>query len=109
MYLERLKQITHIQHFNPPSGMNISKSAKTTVQFTVDRSKHYGHYAQAFFRERRVGSSSMRAIQVSKVPELPPNYRAPCARCTFNFCRTDAARSAGCEGALWFRIKLLPC
>ena len=85
VYLERLKQII-MQHFNPPSGMNISKSAKTTVQFTVDR---FGNITDITLK-RSSGNGvwdhlSMRAIQVSKVPELPPNYRAPALTLHFNF------------------------
>ncbi|OIP51680.1 MAG: hypothetical protein AUK31_04125 [Fibrobacteres bacterium CG2_30_45_31] len=85
VYLERLKQII-MQHFNPPSGMNVPKDTKTTVQFTVDR---FGAVTNITLR-RSSGNNmwdhlSMRAVQISKVPELPPNYRAPALSLNFNF------------------------
>lgn len=85
VYLERLKQII-MQNFNPPNGMNISREAKTTVQFTVDR---FGGITDISLRSSSGNKTwdhlSMRAIKVSKVPELPPNYRAPALSLSFNF------------------------
>jgi len=85
VYLERLKQII-MQHFNPPSGMNVPKNTKTTVQFTVDR---FGAVTDITLRRSSGNKTwdhlSMRAVQVSKVPELPPNYRAPALSLNFNF------------------------
>lgn len=85
VYLERLKQII-MQHFNPPSGLNVSKSTKTSVQFTVDR---FGNITDISLKRSSGNKTwdhlSVRAIQVSKLPELPPNYRAPALSLNFNF------------------------
>lgn len=85
VYLERLKQII-MQNFNPPNGMNIGKDAKTTVQFTVDR---FGLISNITLKRSSGNKTwdhlSMRAIQIAKVPELPPNYRAPALSLNFNF------------------------
>lgn len=85
VYLERLKQII-MQHFNPPSGMNVSKNTKTSVQFTVDR---FGNITDITLKRSSGNQTwdhlSMRAIQISKLPELPPNYRAPAISLNFNF------------------------
>jgi len=85
VYLERLKQII-MQNFNPPNGMNISKESITTVQFTVDR---FGLISNITLKRSSGNKTwdhlSMRAIQVAKVPELPPNYRAPALSLNFNF------------------------
>lgn len=85
VYLERLKQII-MGNFNPPNGLNVPRDAKTTVQFTVDR---FGGIS-AIVLKRSSGNKtwdhlSVRAIQISKVPELPPNYRAPSLVLHFNF------------------------
>lgn len=85
VYLERLKQII-MSNFNPPGGLNVPRDAKTTVQFTVDR---FGGIS-AIVLKRSSGNKSwdhlsVRAIQISKVPELPPNYRAPSLVLHFNF------------------------
>ena len=85
VYLERLKQII-MGNFNPPNGLNVPRDAKTTVQFTVDR---FGGIS-AVVLKRSSGNKtwdhlSVRAIQISKVPELPPNYRAPSLVLNFNF------------------------
>lgn len=85
VYLERLKQII-MGNFNPPSNLKIRKDIKTTVQFTVDR---FGGIT-AITLKRSSGNKtwdhlSVRAVQISKVPELPPNYRAPSLILHFNF------------------------
>ena len=85
VYLERLKQII-MQHFNPPSGLNVTKSTKTSVQFTVDR---FGNITDISLRRSSGNKTwdnlSVRAIKISKLPELPPNYRAPALSLNFNF------------------------
>ena len=85
VYLERLKQII-MQNFNPPSGLNVSKSTKTSVQFTVDR---FGAITNVSLKRSSGNKTwdhlSMRAVQISKLPELPPNYRAPALSLKFNF------------------------
>ncbi len=85
VYLERLKQII-MQNFNPPSGLHVAKSTKTSVQFTVDR---FGSITDISLKRSSGNKTwdhlSMRAIRVSKLPELPSNYRAPALSLNFNF------------------------
>ena len=85
VYLERLKQII-MSNFNPPSHLNIPRDAKTTVQFTVDR---FGGISAVVLKKssgyKTWDHLSMRAVRISKVPELPPNYRAPSLVLHFNF------------------------
>ena len=85
VYLERLKQII-MSNFNPPSNLNVRRDVKTTVQFTVDR---FGSIT-AIPLKRSSGNKtwdhlSVRAVQISKLPELPPNFRAPSLVLHFNF------------------------
>ena len=85
VYLERLKQII-MSNCNPPSNLNVRRDVKTTVQFTVDR---FGGIT-AITLKRSSGNKtwdhlSVRAVQISKVPELPPNFRAPSLVLHFNF------------------------
>lgn len=85
VYLERLKQII-MSNFNPPSTLNVRRDIKTTVQFTVDR---FGGIS-AITLKRSSGNKtwdhlSVRAVRISKVPELPPNFRAPSLVLHFNF------------------------
>ena len=85
VYLERLKQII-MSNFNPPANLNVRRDVKTTVQFTVDR---FGGIT-AITLKRSSGNKtwdhlSVRAVQISKVPELPPNFRAPSLVLHFNF------------------------
>lgn len=85
VYLERLKQLI-MQNFNPPSGLHVAKSTKTSVQFTVDRN---GNITDISLKRSSGNKTwdhlSVRAIRVSKLPELPPNYRAPALSLNFNF------------------------
>lgn len=84
-YLERLKK-NIMANFNPPSNLNVKKSIKTTVQFTIDR---FGGIS-AITLKRSSGNStwdhlSVRAVKISKAPELPFNFRAPSLTLHFNF------------------------
>lgn len=85
VYLEQLKKII-MSNFKPPKDLKVGRDAKTTVQFAVDR---FGGISGILLK-RSSGNKvwdhlSMRAIQISKVPELPPNYRAPNLVLHFNF------------------------
>lgn len=85
VYLERLKQII-MGNFNPPANLNVPKSIKTTVQFTVDR---FGTISAVLLKKSSGNKTwdhlSVRAVNISKVPELPPNFRAPSLILHFNF------------------------
>lgn len=84
-YLERLKQVI-MQNFNPPNGMELPKSTKTTVQFTVDRA---GNLSAVTLRKSSGNKTwdhlSVRAVQISKVPGLPPGYSNEALTLNFNF------------------------
>ena len=85
VYLEQLKKII-MSNFKPPKDLKVGRDAKTTVQFQVDR---FGGIT-AVILKRSSGNKawdhlSVRAVQISKVPELPPNYRAPSLVLHFNF------------------------
>lgn len=85
VYLERLKQII-MQNFNPPSGLHVAKTTKTSVQFTVDR---FGTITDVSLKRSSGNKTwdhlSVRAIKVSKLPELPANYRDIALSLKFNF------------------------
>ena len=85
VYLEQLKKII-MGNFKPPKDLKVGRDAKTTVQFQVDR---VGGIS-AVILKRSSGNKawdhlSVRAIQISKVPPLPPNYRFPDLVLHFNF------------------------
>ena len=85
VYLEQLKKII-MSNFKPPKDLKVGRDAKTTVQFQVDRCGGI----TAVILKRSSGNKawdhlSVRAVQISKVPELPPNYRAPSLVLHFNF------------------------
>lgn len=85
VYLEQLKKII-MSNFKPPKDLKVDRSAKTTVQFAVDR---FGGITGVKLK-RSSGNKvwdhlSVRAVQISKVPELPPNFRAPSLVLNFNF------------------------
>ena len=85
VYLEQLKKII-MSNFKPPRDLKVGRDAKTTVQFQVDR---FGGITAVILKKSSGNKAwdhlSVRAIQISKVPELPPNYRAPSLVLHFNF------------------------
>jgi len=85
VYLDQLKKII-MSNFKPPKDLKVGRDAKTTVQFTVDR---FGGITAILLKKSSGNKAwdhlSVRAIKVSKVPELPPNYRAPSLVLHFNF------------------------
>ena len=85
VYLEQLKKII-MSNFKPPKDLKVGRDAKTTVQFTVDR---FGKISAVILKKSSGNKAwdhlSVRAIQISKVPELPFNYRAPNLVLHFNF------------------------
>ncbi len=85
VYLEQLKKII-MANFNPPTNLSVKKSIKTTVQFTIDR---FGGITGITLKRSSGNSTwdhlSVRAVKISKVPELPFNFRAPSLTLHFNF------------------------
>lgn len=85
VYLERLVSIL-MQNFNPPSGTAIKRGTKTSVQFTIERSGAISGIVLRSSSGNAVWDRlSMRAVQIARVPPLPPNYRAPVLPLVFDF------------------------
>lgn len=84
-YLERLKQII-MSNFNPPGGLNVGRGSKSMVQFEVNS---YGKISNVMLKRSSGNGTwdhlSVRAIQISKVPGLPPSYHEPNLVLHFNF------------------------
>lgn len=85
VYLEQLKRII-MANFNPPNSLSVKKSVKTTVQFTIDR---FGGITGITLKRSSGNKTwdhlSVRAVSISKAPELPLNFRAPSLTLHFNF------------------------
>ena len=85
VFLERAKQKI-MSNFNPPNGLSIPRDAKTTVQFSVERS---GQITGVLLKRSSSNSAwdhlSMRAVKISKLPELPPTYKGSSLVLQFNF------------------------
>lgn len=85
VFLERAKAKI-MSNFNPPNGLTIDRDAKTTVQFTVERS---GQISSVFLKRSSSNSAwdhlSVRAVKISKLPELPPTYKGSSLVLQFNF------------------------
>ncbi len=85
VFLERAKAKI-MSNFNPPNGLSIPQDAKTTVQFSVMRS---GEITGVLLKRSSSNSTwdhlSMRAVKISKLPELPPTYSGSSLVLQFNF------------------------
>jgi periplasmic protein TonB len=85
VYLERVVAIL-MQNFNPPSGTEVRRGTKTSVQFTIERT---GEITGIVLRNSSGNAVwdrlSVRAVNLAKVPPLPPNYRAPVLPLVFDF------------------------
>lgn len=85
VFLERAKQKI-MSNFNPPNGLSIPRDAKTTVQFSVERS---GQITAVLLKRSSSNSTwdhlSVRAVKISKLPELPPTYSGSSLVLQFNF------------------------
>lgn len=85
VFLERAKQKI-MSNFNPPNGLSIPRDAKTTVQFSVERS---GQITGVLLKRSSSNTTwdhlSVRAVKISKLPELPPTYKGSSLVLQFNF------------------------
>ena len=85
VFLERAKQKI-MSNFNPPNGLSIPRDAKTTVQFSVERS---GQITSVLLKRSSSNTTwdhlSVRAVKISKLPELPPTYKGSSLVLQFNF------------------------
>jgi len=84
-YLDRLVRLIY-QNFNPPSGTEITKGTKSSVQFQISRN---GEIDEVFLRSSSGNSIwdrlAMRAVQITKPPPLPPSYTAENLPLIFDF------------------------
>lgn len=84
-FLERLKQLV-MANFNPPNGLQIARNAKTTIQFSVSSS---GQIADVVLKNSSGNKTwdalSVRAVQITKSPALPPTYQGEILLLQFNF------------------------
>lgn len=85
VYLEQLQMIL-MQNFSPPAGLTIPPGAKTSVQFTIQRNGQI----TAILLKKSSGNATWdrlatRSVSISRLPPLPPNFRAPFLPLVFDF------------------------
>jgi len=84
-YLDRLVRLIY-QNFNPPSGTEIAKGTKSSVQFQISKN---GEITEIFLRSSSGNSIwdrlAMRAVQITKPPPLPPSFTAENLPLIFDF------------------------
>lgn len=84
-YLSTLVRLLH-QNFNPPSGTEIAKGTKSSVQFQIARD---GEISGVILRSSSGNSIwdrlATRAVQLTKPPPLPPSYTAENLPLIFDF------------------------
>jgi len=84
-YLDRLVRLIY-QNFNPPSGTEIARGTKSSVQFQISKN---GEIDEVFLRSSSGNSIwdrlAMRAVQITKPPPLPPSYAAESLPLIFDF------------------------
>jgi len=84
-YLSTLVKLLH-QNFNPPSGTEIVKGTKSSVQFQIARN---GEISGVILRSSSGNSIwdrlATRAVQLTKPPPLPPSYTAENLPLIFDF------------------------
>jgi protein TonB len=84
-YLNRLVMLLY-QNFNPPSGTEVARGTKASVQFQIARN---GEISSVVLRSSS-GSQiwdrlAVRAVQITKPPPLPPSYVAEDLPLIFDF------------------------
>ncbi|MCL1957101.1 MAG: TonB C-terminal domain-containing protein [Fibromonadales bacterium] len=84
-YINTLVQLLY-RNFNPPAGTEISKGTKSTVQFQIARN---GEINEVVLRSSS-GSGiwdrlAVRAVQITKLPPIPPSFTAENLICKFDF------------------------
>jgi len=84
-YLNTLVRLLY-QNFNPPSGTEIIKGTKSSVQFQIARN---GEISNVILRSSSGNSIwdrlATRAVQLTKPPPLPPSYTAENLPLIFDF------------------------
>jgi len=88
-YIATLIQLIY-QNFNPPAGTEISKGTKSTVQFQIARN---GEIDEVILRSSSGNTIwdrlAVRAVQITKLPPIPPSYTKEKLNCNFNFKERD--------------------
>jgi protein TonB len=84
-YLNTLMRLLY-QNFNPPSGTEIAKGTKSSVQFRISKN---GEISEVVLRSSSGNSIwdrlAVRAVQITKPPPLPPSYAAENLPLIFDF------------------------
>jgi protein TonB len=84
-YLDRLVRLIH-QNFNPPSGTEITRGTKSSVQFQIYRN---GEIDEVILRSSSGNAIwdrlAIRAVQITKPPPLPPSFVAENLPLIFDF------------------------
>ena len=84
-YLDRLVRLIY-QNFNPPSGTEIAKGTKSSVQFQISRNGEIGEVVLRSSSGNSIWDRlAMRAVQITKPPQLPPSYTAENLPLIFDF------------------------
>jgi len=88
-YIGTLMRLIY-QNFNPPAGTEISKGTKSTVQFQIARN---GEINEVILRSSSGNPIwdrlAVRAVQITKLPPIPPSYTKEKLNCNFNFKERD--------------------
>ncbi|MDR0517465.1 MAG: TonB family protein [Fibromonadaceae bacterium] len=84
-YLKTLHRLIY-QNFNPPSGTEITRGTKSSVQFKIARN---GDVSEVVLRSSSGNSIwdrlAVRAVQIAKPPPLPPNFASEDLPLIFDF------------------------
>jgi protein TonB len=84
-YLKTLHKLIY-QNFNPPSGTEINRGTKSSIQFQIARN---GEIIEVILRSSSGNSIwdrlAVRAVQITKPPPLPPTYSSEILPLIFDF------------------------
>ncbi|MCL2101731.1 MAG: TonB C-terminal domain-containing protein [Fibromonadales bacterium] len=84
-YLDRLVRIIY-QNFNPPSGTEIARGTRSSVQFQIARNGEINEVVLRSSSGNRVWDRlATRAVEITKAPPLPASYAAENLPLIFDF------------------------
>jgi len=84
-YLNTLVKLLY-QNFNPPSGTEIAKGTKSSVQFQIARNGEISEVILRLSSGNRIWDRlATRAVEITKPPPLPPSYTAENLPLIFDF------------------------
>ncbi|MDR3000925.1 MAG: TonB C-terminal domain-containing protein [Fibromonadaceae bacterium] len=84
-YLDRLVRIIY-QNFNPPSGTEISRGTRSSVQFIIGRNGEIKEVVLRSSSGNRVWDRlATRAVEITRAPPLPPSYTSENLPLIFDF------------------------